>query len=102
MSPPKAVNFSLRYGHTEQSSFAYGVFALMLVSLVGDLATAFQYSEMSLRLNEKLKNPRLRGTLLHLHGDHVNFWRRHISTGIDRKSTRLNSSHTVISYSVFC
>ena len=79
---PKAVNFSLRYGHTEQSSFAYGVFALMLVSTVGDLATAFQYSEMSLRLNEKLKNPRLRGTLLHLHGDHINFWRRHFSTGM--------------------
>ena len=58
---PKAVNFSLRYGHTNQSSFAYGVFAVMLVSAVGDLATAFQYSEMSLRLNEKLENPRLRG-----------------------------------------
>jgi PAS domain S-box-containing protein len=79
---PKAVNFSLRYGHTEQSSFAYGVFAVMLVSLVGDLATAFEYSEMSLRLNEKLKNPRLRGTLLHLHGDHVNFWKRHFATGM--------------------
>src|SRR5260221_6199126 len=24
------------------------------------------------------------------------------NTGIDRKSTRLNSSHTVISYAVFC
>ena len=79
---PKAVNFSLRYGHTEQSSFAYGVFAVMLVSLVGDLATAFEYSEMSLRLNEKLKNPRLRGTLLHLHGDHINFWKRHFATGM--------------------
>jgi PAS domain S-box-containing protein len=79
---PKAVNFSLRYGHTEQSSFAYGVFAVMVVSLVGDLEAAFEYSEMSLRLNEKLKNPRLRGTLLHLHGDHVNFWKRHFSTGI--------------------
>ena len=79
---PKAVNFSLRYGHTEQSSFAFGVFALMLVSLVGDLETAFEYSEMSLHLNEKLKNPRLRGTLLHLHGDHINFWKRHFSTGI--------------------
>ena len=77
---PKAVNFSLRYGHTEQSSFAYAVYAVLLVSVVGDLATAVQYSEMSLRLNEKLKNPRLRGTLLHLHGDHANFWRRHIST----------------------
>ena len=79
---PKAVNFSLRYGHTNQSSFAYGVFAVMLVSTVGDLATAFQYAEMSLRLNEKLENPRLRGTLLHLYGDHINFWRRHISTGM--------------------
>src|SRR5208337_4232513 len=46
------------------------------------LATGFQYSEMSLRLNEKLENPRLRGTLLHLYGDHINFWRRHFSTGM--------------------
>src|SRR5260221_2408332 len=27
---------------------------------------------------------------------------RWITTGLDRKSTRLNSSHTVISYAVFC
>src|SRR5260221_4646604 len=27
---------------------------------------------------------------------------RDTSTGVDRKSTRLNSSHTVISYAVFC
>ncbi len=78
----KAVNFSLRYGHTEQSSFAFGVYALMLVSLMGDIPSAFEFSELSLRLNEKLQNPRLRGTLLHLHGDHVNFWRRHFATGI--------------------
>src|SRR5260221_6500708 len=25
-----------------------------------------------------------------------------VTTGLDRKSTRLNSSHTVISYAVFC
>src|SRR3954463_3241342 len=78
----KAVNFSLRYGHTEQSSFAYGVYALMLVSMMGDIPSAFAFSELSLRLNEKLQNPRLRGTLLHLHGDHVNFWRRHFATGL--------------------
>src|SRR5438034_6503448 len=28
--------------------------------------------------------------------------KRAISSGLDRKSTRLNSSHTVISYAVFC
>src|SRR5438034_2490362 len=29
-------------------------------------------------------------------------WLRHRSSYTDRKSTRLNSSHTVISYAVFC
>jgi len=43
---PKAVNFSLCYGHTDQSSFAFSVLGLMLVSTTGDLATGFQYSEM--------------------------------------------------------
>jgi PAS domain S-box-containing protein len=78
----EAVNRSMRDGNTDQSSYVYGVFAVMLVSLVGDIEAAFQFSEMSLRLNEKFSNPRLRGTLLHLHGDHVNFWRRHIATGL--------------------
>src|SRR6202044_3575809 len=78
----EAVNRSIRDGNTDQSSYAYGVFALALVSHVGDISPACQFSEMSLRLNERLNNPRLRGTLLHLHGDHVNFWRRHFATGL--------------------
>jgi len=78
----EAVNRSIRDGNTDQSSYAYGVFALALVSHVGDISSACQFSEMSLRLNERLNNPRLRGTLLHLHGDHVNFWRRHFATGL--------------------
>ncbi|GJH03365.1 ATP-binding sensor histidine kinase [Paraburkholderia terrae] len=77
-----AVNLSMRHGNTDQSSFAYGVYSLMLVSVVKDIESAFQFSELSLRLNDKLDNPRLRGTLLHLHGDHVNFWRHHFATGM--------------------
>ena len=78
----EAVNRSMRHGNTDQSSYAYGVYAVMVVSIVGDISSAFQFSEMSLRLNEKFDNPRLKGTLLHLHGDHVNFWRRHFATGL--------------------
>ena len=78
----EAVNRSIRDGNTDQSSYAYGVFALALVSHMGDISTACQFSEMSLRLNERFDNPRLRGTLLHLHGDHVNFWRRHFASGL--------------------
>ncbi|SIO48499.1 PAS domain S-box-containing protein [Bradyrhizobium erythrophlei] len=78
----EAVNRSMRDGNTDQSSYVYGVFAVMLVSFVGDINSAYQFSELSLRLNERFNNPRLRGTLLHLHGDHVNFWRRHFATGL--------------------
>jgi len=78
----EAVNRSIRDGSTDQSSYAYGVFALALVSHVGDIDSAFQFSEMSLRLNDRFGNSRLRGTLLHLHGDHVNFWKRHLATGL--------------------
>jgi PAS domain S-box-containing protein len=78
----EAVNRSMRDGNTDQSSYIYAVFAVMLVSLTSDIDSAYQFSEMSLRLNERFANPRLRGTLLHLHGDHVNFWRRHFSTGL--------------------
>jgi PAS domain S-box-containing protein len=78
----EAVNRSMLHGNTDQSSYAYAVYAIMLVSVVGDIPSAFQFSEMSLRLNEKFNNRRLRGTLLHLHGDHINFWRRHIATGL--------------------
>jgi predicted ATPase/signal transduction histidine kinase len=78
----KAVNLSMQYGNTDQSSFAYGNYSYMLISVVRDIESAFQFSELSLRLNEKLGNSRLRGTLLHLHGDHVHFWRHHFATGI--------------------
>ncbi|MCR8526179.1 hypothetical protein WB334_25040, partial [Escherichia coli] len=46
------------------------------------MAQAFEFSEMALKLNEKFNNARLRGTLLHLHGDHINSWRRHFATGV--------------------
>jgi PAS domain S-box-containing protein len=77
-----AVNRSIRDGNTDQSSFVYGVFSVMLVSMAEDIPSAYQFSELSLQLNERLDNRRLRGTLLHLHGDHVNFWRRHFATGV--------------------
>jgi signal transduction histidine kinase len=35
---------------------------------------------MSIRLNQKLGDIRRRGTVLHLHGDHINFWSHPIAT----------------------
>ncbi|WP_437589907.1 AAA family ATPase [Sorangium sp. So ce1000] len=74
----KMLNLSLRHGNTEASCFAYSVYGLMLVAAFGDIPSGFRFSEMSIQLNEKLGDVSLRGTLLHLHGDHINFWVQHI------------------------
>jgi predicted ATPase/signal transduction histidine kinase/ActR/RegA family two-component response regulator len=76
----KTINLSLEHGNTEDSSYAFSVYAITLVSVFGDISSGVAFSEMSLRLNEKLHGTRLRGTLLHLHGDHINFWRHPIAT----------------------
>ncbi|HUA56426.1 MAG TPA: AAA family ATPase [Candidatus Sulfotelmatobacter sp.] len=78
----EAVSRSIQYGNTDQSSYAYAVYALMLLSVTGDIGSAFEFSEMALRLNDRFNNVRLKGTLLHLHGDHINFWRRPFATGM--------------------
>jgi PAS domain S-box-containing protein len=54
----------------------------MLIPLLEDIPLAYEFSTMSLRLNERFANARLQGTLLHLHADHVLFWRRHFAEGI--------------------
>lgn len=76
----KAVNFSLRHGNAEDSCFAYSVYGFMLVAVFADAAAGYAFSEMSIQLNERFGNTKLRGTLLHLHGDHINFWRRPLRT----------------------
>ena len=76
----KLVNHSLKYGHTPESCMGYSAYGLMLVSLFDDPRAAYEFSEMSIRLNLKLGDISRRGTVLHLHGDHINLWSHHIAT----------------------
>ncbi|MEH2162186.1 MAG: AAA family ATPase [Nostoc sp.] len=78
----KAVNYSLKFGNTEDSCFAYSMFAMLLVSIFHDIPTGYAFSEMTIQLNEKLQDLKLRGVVLHIHGSHINVWRNHISTDI--------------------
>ena len=74
----RMVNESLEHGNTEESCFAYSVYGLMSVSVFGDIPRGLEFSTMSIALNERFGDTALRGTLLHLHGDHINFWSHHI------------------------
>ncbi|AKV04351.1 Signal transduction histidine kinase CheA [Labilithrix luteola] len=74
------VNYSLKYGQTSESCMGYSAYGVMLVSLFDDPSSAYAFSEMSIRLNQKLGDISRRGTVLHLHGDHINFWVNPIAT----------------------
>ncbi|PSB22065.1 PAS domain S-box protein [Phormidesmis priestleyi ULC007] len=77
-----ALNYSLKHGNTEDSCFAYSMYAMLLVSIFSDIPTGYAFSEMSIQLNEKFNDLRLRGTVLHIHGNHINIWCNPITTSI--------------------
>lgn len=71
----RTVNLSLEHGNCEHSCFGYSLYAMML-AVDGDAEQALMMSEASIALNERLRDPRLRGTVLHIHANHIVFWRR--------------------------
>jgi predicted ATPase/signal transduction histidine kinase len=75
----KALNLSLRHGSATESSFVYSCYGIILVSIFGDIPAGFEYSKVALRLNEKLDDAKLRGTLLFMHGTFIIVWRRHLT-----------------------
>ncbi len=72
----RTVNLSLEHGNCEHSCFGYSLYAMLLASADGDTKRAFELSEASIALNERFEDPKLRGTVLHIHANHIAFWRR--------------------------
>ncbi|HKP98368.1 MAG TPA: AAA family ATPase [Fibrobacteria bacterium] len=91
----KGLDFSFRYGNTPDSCAIYSGYAalratslnfphsdLFRQSLYGHLPSAYEFSEMSLRLNERFDDAKWRGYLLILHGFAVNNWHKPIATSV--------------------
>jgi PAS domain S-box-containing protein len=76
----KGINFSLVHGNTEDSCLAYAFHAALTLALGGDVGGALEFSELSLRLNERLDDRKVRGRLLHMHGATINYRRRPFRT----------------------
>ena len=63
----KGLVLALRYGNTVEASALYSNYGMMLAAEFDDLPRGYEYSEMSLRLNERLADKSLRGRLLYIH-----------------------------------
>ena len=71
----RIVNLSLTRGNCEASCFGYSLYAMVIAGTDGDLDRALALSEASIALNHKLRDPKLLGTVLHVHANHIVFWK---------------------------
>ncbi len=75
----RGVNLCLNLGHVQESTFIYSAYAMMLAGVYNDIPSAFQFSEMSIKLSDRLpRGCALKGCSLFFHASIVNIWCRHI------------------------
>jgi diguanylate cyclase (GGDEF)-like protein/PAS domain S-box-containing protein len=68
------LNQVLQYGVTKEACHTFSAYAILQASSLGDLAIAHESSEAAIRLSERFGEPGTMGSVLYLHGNHVNFW----------------------------
>jgi PAS domain S-box-containing protein len=77
----QATRLVLRHGNCEESAVVYTYYARVLAGTFGDIAAAFDYSQLALQLNERLGDLKRRGMLLFSHAAFIHFWRRPFASG---------------------
>jgi PAS domain S-box-containing protein len=75
-----ATQLVLRHGNCEESAVVYTYYARVLLA-GGDIAAAFDFSQLAVRLNERLDDHKRRGMLLFSHAGFIHFWRRPFASG---------------------
>jgi diguanylate cyclase (GGDEF)-like protein/PAS domain S-box-containing protein len=64
----KGIQLSLEHGNIEESCVLYNNYALLLAGRYGNPDSAYAFSELALKLNERFNDSRLRGRLLFIYG----------------------------------
>ncbi|PVX85913.1 AAA family ATPase [Paraburkholderia unamae] len=72
----KATELCLTQGFTRLAGYIFVTFAALLVGFARDFELGVKFAEVALVINDRHGEPRLRGTLLHLYGNHVLVWRK--------------------------
>ncbi len=78
----KCVNLCLERGNVEESPYIYSSYCKMLVALYNDIPSAFQFSQMSLKLNERIKGRFMKGLPPFFHASVVSNWCQHFEKNL--------------------
>ncbi|MCT7991222.1 trifunctional serine/threonine-protein kinase/ATP-binding protein/sensor histidine kinase [Laspinema olomoucense] len=69
------VNLSLEYGNTEESTYAYGCYGLILCGLVGDIDTGHRFGQLALKVLAQFENQKLKARTVMVVNNNVRFWK---------------------------
>ncbi len=76
-----ALSAVLEHGNTEESCIVFFSYGLLQVT-TSDIARGLAFSELAVRLYERLNVHRTAGMALHVHGGHINHWARPLHTSV--------------------
>jgi predicted ATPase/serine phosphatase RsbU (regulator of sigma subunit) len=79
----KMVDITLRYGLAPASSFALGIYGLILNSGFGAFKTGYEFGKLGLAISEKLNDRYFRGKANFLMASVINHWRNHARTNLN-------------------
>ncbi|WP_316367262.1 EAL domain-containing protein [Candidatus Thiodiazotropha sp. CDECU1] len=68
------LNIIFQYGVSKEACHAFSAYALLQASSLGDLNAAYESSQTAISLSERFGESGVLGSVLYLHGNHVNFW----------------------------
>jgi PAS domain S-box-containing protein len=78
----KCVNLCLERGNVDESPYIYSSYCKMLVALYNDIPSAFQFSQMSLKLNDRIKGGFMKGLPPFFHASVVSNWCQHFEKNL--------------------
>lgn len=74
------LNNVLKYGITKEACHAFSGYAILQAISLGDLNAAYAFSQAAVSLSERFGGLSTIGSILYLHGNHVNFWLKPFAT----------------------
>ena len=78
----KMVNFSLIYGNTDTSPFAYSLYGTVLAGAFSDIESGHEYGEMALKLNERYNTLTLKQKSLFTFHTFISHWKMHLEKDV--------------------
>lgn len=69
------VKLSLDYGNTEESTYAYACYGLILCGIVGDIETGHQFGQLALNVLAQFENQKLKARTVMVVNNNVRLWK---------------------------